>query len=172
MLLKICLSKFFFYYSFIFYSCISCTRGHGGCWPRSSCLGKKSVLHPARVGALQYGHTEWRTTIYSRSPPPHTHTPKDVANTQTPHRINQQARFCSMHQFISLQKMESHFGHSAADTLTVTAFHHVHREHFKALAGQMRTFPQKICRGWALYWWDGNLPHVTFCYQTELLSQH
>lgn len=164
---------FFFHYSFIFYARISCTQGRGGCWPCPSCPGEKAVLHPGQVGSLQQGRTErQQTTIYSHCPP-YTHTWN--MHTCKHHTGKQQAWFCSIYSFIYLfihpQKMDSHFGHSEANTPTVTAFHHVHREAFKAHTDQMRTFPQKICRGRALHWWDGNLPHLTFCYQTEPLSQ-
>lgn len=82
----------------------------------------------------------------------HTHTRhRTCTHANTTQQSSRPGFVPFIHSFIYLfpspQKIDSHFGRSEANTLTVRAFHHVHREAFKAHADQMRTFPQKICRG-------------------------
>lgn len=128
--------------------------------------GSRWVLTLSQLSWGEGGATRWTSRQFTAGPHrkttnnhlqslPSIHTHTWNMHTCKHHTGKQQAWFCSIYSFIYLfihpQKMDSHFGHSEANTPTVTAFHHVHREAFKAHTDQMRTFPQKICRGRALH---------------------
>lgn len=152
---KSCLSEFFFPLFIYFLR------------PHLLHSGSRWVLTLSQLFWGEGGATPWTSRQFTAGPHRkttnnhlqslpsiHAHTHGTCTHANTTQESSRPGFVPFIHSFIYLsppQKMDSHFGHSEANTLTVTAFHHVHSEAFKAHTDQMRTFPQKICRGRALH---------------------